>query len=667
MSLTSFKYKILVESDSFRIILLEPSVSHDAPLQCKLLHTTLSLCDRDIIDHYTALSYVWGDATQRGQISIEDVAVDITATLEAALRDLRDRNRAVRVWADALCINQGDNDEKAIQVGLMAKIYGTAHHTVVHLGPRTTNADVVLTIAPSNTTGTVSNHYSWLQAETAGDEILKLTWFSRVWIFQELVLSSDPWVQMGDLRARWKDVCSILLAKDAQTIQGVNAVRRKVLKDMDESRSYQSRKIMDLLLSRRGLGATNPRDMIFGHWSMASDRSELEEYVKIDYSKSCEVIYENVARYLLDHVAPYAPDVFFQHLDNVEPASRRQNLASWAPDWSISAPNLEPMYHDTILSHQQLKAIDHYVFVGDPWILAYVGYEVDVVKDVSLTLPRSADLFPARREAYQKAVTDLQAFYRDKGGVWWSGDTKGRYRHISLKGREEEHEERCLKLANEWIDIVTAELPKISSPVSANELESHENFVPEFKKWLQLRAAKGLIMVGGDSDHLESLMFKYLHPNNISNVIEGRKLFTTESGRVGVAPKHTKAGDIVVYLAGTLKALVIRRTGQNNAKDLDRAIRQAFQTKKKGGDRESKEEVEDDEEEEDDEEDEDDEEEEDDQDEDGVEENSAFDMDRTDVLPIQHGILIGESYVEGVVGWLVEPEEVSQYSIFALR
>jgi heterokaryon incompatibility protein (HET) len=189
MAPSLFKYECLSEPDSFRIILLQPSTSHDTPLHCTLLHTTLSQCDCDIIDHYTALSYVWGDATRYGCIFVDEKIIDITTTLEAALRDLRDRTRIMRIWADAICINQKDDNERAVQVGLMARIYSTAHHTVIYLGPRTREADILLSICPSNTTGTVNREHSRPQIELAGDEMLKLAWFSRVWIFQELVFS----------------------------------------------------------------------------------------------------------------------------------------------------------------------------------------------------------------------------------------------------------------------------------------------------------------------------------------------------------------------------------------------------------------------------------------------------------------------------------------------
>lgn len=141
-----FKYRSLTEPDSFRLILLQQNSTCDADLQCTLLHTTLSQCDRDIIDHYTALSYVWGDPNQTGYIYVDGHRFTITATLEAALRDLRDPFRVLRIWADALCIDQSNLAERSSQVGLMAQIYSTAHLTVIHLGPLTKSYETILAL-----------------------------------------------------------------------------------------------------------------------------------------------------------------------------------------------------------------------------------------------------------------------------------------------------------------------------------------------------------------------------------------------------------------------------------------------------------------------------------------------------------------------------------------
>lgn len=55
---------------------------------------------------YTALSYVWGDATDIRQINVDGKALDITASLEEALRYIRDSKQPRRIWADGVCVNQ---------------------------------------------------------------------------------------------------------------------------------------------------------------------------------------------------------------------------------------------------------------------------------------------------------------------------------------------------------------------------------------------------------------------------------------------------------------------------------------------------------------------------------------------------------------------------------
>jgi hypothetical protein len=59
----AFSYQTLAENDSTPLILLHPTSSSSTEAQCDLIHTTLSQCGSDIIDHFTALSYVWVEAT----------------------------------------------------------------------------------------------------------------------------------------------------------------------------------------------------------------------------------------------------------------------------------------------------------------------------------------------------------------------------------------------------------------------------------------------------------------------------------------------------------------------------------------------------------------------------------------------------------------------------
>uniref|UniRef100_A0A0D2XFV4 Heterokaryon incompatibility domain-containing protein n=1 Tax=Fusarium oxysporum (strain Fo5176) TaxID=660025 RepID=A0A0D2XFV4_FUSOF len=217
-----FQYRPLEHLDSFRLLHLEPSLSHSADLKGSLHHATLSDCDYDLIEPYTALSYVWGDASQRGVIHLGGSAKEITASLDAALRDMRDKSRVCRIWADALCIDQSNNAEKGVQVTLMGRIYSTAHHTVIHLGKSPPGFEKLFIDLKVQSQTTMHGNTSDLgQLSLAADEIdgmrrdlLSKPWFRRVWVFQELVLSTDVWVQCDNLRIRWHHFCKVVDTKN---------------------------------------------------------------------------------------------------------------------------------------------------------------------------------------------------------------------------------------------------------------------------------------------------------------------------------------------------------------------------------------------------------------------------------------------------------------------
>lgn len=206
--MSEFQYKPLTEPDSIRLLILQPG-SFEQEIHCSLIRTTISHCDRDIVNHYIAISYVWGDPNEKRRVYVDGNPVLIGANLEAALRDIRDEVGTLRIWADALCVDQLNLEERSSQVGLMGKIYSTAQHTVIHLSHD--DGQKILEAIPGNTTG---NTTPWVHEEllaAAENTLMKTSWFRRVWILQELVLSKNPWLQCGTVRAKWSELCKILL------------------------------------------------------------------------------------------------------------------------------------------------------------------------------------------------------------------------------------------------------------------------------------------------------------------------------------------------------------------------------------------------------------------------------------------------------------------------
>jgi Heterokaryon incompatibility protein (HET) len=97
---------------------------------------------------YVALSYVWGDSTIKRRIFVDGTPMAITQNLEAALYQLRNYPRVkqgFRIWADAICINQDDLNERAKQVARMKHIYASAWHIVIWLGTVSYDSDLAMT------------------------------------------------------------------------------------------------------------------------------------------------------------------------------------------------------------------------------------------------------------------------------------------------------------------------------------------------------------------------------------------------------------------------------------------------------------------------------------------------------------------------------------------
>jgi hypothetical protein len=150
---TEFTYhRLKKDPPEIRLLELKPATVRALPLECILQQRTLRSA------RYSCLSYVWGDPNndKKSEIAItykktlgewlkprkqqgsesNKCYLKIGSSLAAALRHLRRERRRVTIWADALCINQEDAEEKNWQVPLMMKIYSKARSVHAWLGPR---------------------------------------------------------------------------------------------------------------------------------------------------------------------------------------------------------------------------------------------------------------------------------------------------------------------------------------------------------------------------------------------------------------------------------------------------------------------------------------------------------------------------------------------------
>lgn len=168
---------------------------------------------------FYALSYTWGTSLKTEIVLCNNKPLKIRRNLADALYAVfgPDHNLCGPLWVDAICINQVDDNEKAVQVRRMGDIYRRARSVVIWLGPAADHSDAAMDLLPDlaevlpqiatsthiHTLGPYGlpeyNDLVWI----AVGDLFKRPWFNRLWTFQEAALSRKAIVVCGDRSASW--------------------------------------------------------------------------------------------------------------------------------------------------------------------------------------------------------------------------------------------------------------------------------------------------------------------------------------------------------------------------------------------------------------------------------------------------------------------------------
>jgi hypothetical protein len=543
-----YSYQELTEDDSIRLLLVQPALSKVAAICCRLVHTTLSECESDIYEHYVALSYVWGDTTRHESVWIDDSEVTVTASLHSALRDLRDKTRVLRLWVDALCINQSSDEEKIDQVSLMKYIYASAKITVIYLGPLDLDTEQLLSVS-NGLTGSSGNLHHLQIAKT----ILNLPWFRRVWIFQEFVLSQEPWVQFGHYRWIWSSVYYLLESQEKYLAPDL---KNKTISQVDsnplisESAIYQSIYRMDIarqkyqdpcesypftlmtvLPTRRGFECTDLRDMIFAHLSFTSEG--LNGNLNADYTMTCAEVYEEFAWWTMKHEFD---SKILSHIDPLHSPTRPEGLASWAPDWSSPKATIPlhaegPVAKALAKYHKDGLFQSHHTWVDErkkSRTLILLGYVVDSVLACSAPLSGMASL----HELCSDISSLLHDFYR-----------RFDY-HEEAENKRELHE----FIYRAWKDFLQNDeiLPQ-------QHTRENDDILKFFLEGFEYEERNKDYTNYHESHQVVDHLMWYFSPGFNKAFFDGRALARLASGRLAIVPVGVQENDIVFRLPGFSK------------------------------------------------------------------------------------------------------------------
>lgn len=334
---------------AIRCVSLEPGLGVE-PLRCELVASHLGT----MRGKYEALSYTWGDLSQKALIYLNGRPLQVTANLACALRHLRRPRDNRLLWIDALCINQTDGSEVNTYVQRMWSIYQNSRNVVVFLGESQHGSDQALQLLfelsclstdPNERHTQITKLLEDDQKSSHWKALLKLMqrpWWSRAWIIQEYAVAPrviflcglarldgdvfnqamEHWIDYrynAKVPYRWQHLVRHILLTP---INHLLSTRHQY-----QSSSPQAKPApIDILYRSRGSRASDPRDKVYSLFRLIAEDPRLQP----DYSRSVYDLYKDVVKSMIDSSGTL--EILSHHnAGNVG----LPGMPTWCPDWTV--------------------------------------------------------------------------------------------------------------------------------------------------------------------------------------------------------------------------------------------------------------------------------------------------------------------------------------------
>ncbi|KAF2828553.1 HET-domain-containing protein [Ophiobolus disseminans] len=443
------------QGDYIRTLTLQPGAG-DEPLRCTLKTSVLGSTA------FESISYVWGPDVRDHEIICEGRVIPITANLWTALRHVRSDVPRV-LWADSVCINQGDLEEKSQQVALMGQIYRFATRVLIFLGADDFGhgtyvhslleemRDIItngLEVA-----GTTAGAFPWPDDDApiltdvrweSFDYMLAQHWFDRGWVVQEIAVAQCGCLLWGQYQLDWQLLMdtSLWLLHRAQivldTVTSGIAIHESLYQHYHPNlarafrRNHVAYSFLAILYKARSLTFSDPRDRIFAFAAIAE---ELERYVPMqpDYHVSFLHIYKEFAityirstedTELLDYVchgeATLQDDTpsWVPRWDNYERKLGPRRSPAWLPFEPRLPTKCEPMIVDDSILKVRGVIFDDVVWTSETLTLANTTLETISSIWKAVALSRAVSPYPAGKliDAFLCGLTRCQ--YEGQWSRW---------------------------------------------------------------------------------------------------------------------------------------------------------------------------------------------------------------------------------------------------------
>ncbi|KAL1600422.1 hypothetical protein SLS60_006807 [Paraconiothyrium brasiliense] len=584
-------YEKLPPGKWIRILKLEPGIiPYD--IKCSLIPINLD----EQHEQYEALSYTWGayydNPTAQEQASkdlrrvpnpivVNGVWKQVTKSLAHALFHFRMDDRPRYLWADALCINQDDKAEKALQLPLMQKIYQQAREVLVWVGWRSDgeveNAMNLLcylanqecgieqtygkkaiwydegsSVETPRISGRPSSAESWYEEDHPADTatvpfvptslaplvpLFEACYFKRLWVFQEVALSPLAAMFWGKARItfEWVALVAGLIAERYiaefavydSALEGLHMCARMY----DAWRgAYTQTSFFDLLMETRDLKATQAQDKVWGLLGIKTCDSDPEGdlFIQPDLELKPPEVFEMIARKTLLERRDLRCLAAVEHGEYEEEDFKMDGRASWVPNFARKQATFIP-------------ASDTRAY-GDRWASSPMS-----------GCPNSLCL------TFQGLVVDTFTSF-----IELNVPAKSHWRSFARLEKLQQVTQRLLTSEHETaiaLCLTTGFATNMQDKVP--DTYAHTLALRMFYQWREpVNTKNGLVMPPSESA-AEKVQMAYKFFQTSAKATYKRCLFKTVQGYLGAGPDTACVGDAIVILFGGSVPFILRPDGDH--------------------------------------------------------------------------------------------------------
>ena len=369
------------------------------------------------------------------------------------------------------------------------------------------------------------------------DAIFWRTWFTRVWVIQEITMAKEATVLCGAQCIPWWTLAFAASFIGERDIGSMADVDPRCVNTMMcygfRLRNGNGMRLPELLLVARASHCTDPRDQIYALLGLAAEAGDLS--VDLDYSLDVTTVYQEI---MCSFISQYKSlDVLSMVGDyswNVT-----TELPSWIPDWAAnprSIPFIRPDSASKFAASRRPEPSLHYSEDGKT--LFIVGKIVDSIKSIGVAKVPMRAITSSGRE-----LSKWHGAFQHAGMI--------QMRHWEVMSRRlrsyptgESPQEAY------WRTIIA------DAPMKVDNIPG--GYARLFKAWRRYWGTfddfNDITVDDGKGDRVYS--YTYNQAKNIA--CNYRRFFITKRGYIGLAPFSSRPGDKICILLGGKTPYVIR-------------------------------------------------------------------------------------------------------------